>query len=247
MATDVKNDANLSTGLVSYWEFEEASGTRVDSHGSNDLSDNNTVTQGTGIQGNCADLEFSNSEYFSITDADQSGLQPSGAISLSIWFNLETTPQSNGSNEYTFFRKLSAGSNRSYGFSLQEVSVGSFRFAGVIYGSAQNTFLQTISAPSTATWYHAVFTWNGATSEAKFYLNGSQVGTTQTGSQTFLKNDNSPVYIGGTAYFDGLLDEAGFWSKELSSTEVSDLYNGGSGIPYEAPAGAAFIPKVTMF
>jgi len=40
--TDVKN-SSLATNLVSYWELEEASGTRVDSHGSNDLTDNNTV------------------------------------------------------------------------------------------------------------------------------------------------------------------------------------------------------------
>jgi hypothetical protein len=39
--------ANLTaaqkTNLVSWWDFEEESGARVDSHGSNDLTDNNTV------------------------------------------------------------------------------------------------------------------------------------------------------------------------------------------------------------
>lgn len=36
-------------GLVSFWNLEEPSGTREDSHGTNDLTDNNTVTQATGI------------------------------------------------------------------------------------------------------------------------------------------------------------------------------------------------------
>ena len=35
--------ALLKTNLVSWWDLEEASGARVDSHGSNDLTDNNTV------------------------------------------------------------------------------------------------------------------------------------------------------------------------------------------------------------
>ena len=41
-AGDVSNDPTLPTGLISYWELEEASGTRVDSKGPNDLADNNT-------------------------------------------------------------------------------------------------------------------------------------------------------------------------------------------------------------
>ena len=39
--------------LQGFWELlEEASGTRVDAHGANDLTDNNTVLQGTGKVGN---------------------------------------------------------------------------------------------------------------------------------------------------------------------------------------------------
>ena len=72
MATDVKNDSNLSTSLVSYWELEESSGTRTDSHGSNDLTAINTPGQGTGIQGNCLDVEETNQEGLTITDAARS-------------------------------------------------------------------------------------------------------------------------------------------------------------------------------
>jgi hypothetical protein len=35
-------------GLESYWNLDESSGTRVDSHGTNDLTDNNTVLSGAG-------------------------------------------------------------------------------------------------------------------------------------------------------------------------------------------------------
>jgi hypothetical protein len=36
-------------GLVSYWNLDEQSGNAIDSHGSNDLTDNNTVLYGTGL------------------------------------------------------------------------------------------------------------------------------------------------------------------------------------------------------
>jgi hypothetical protein len=86
--SDVLNHSTLATGLVSYWELEEVSGTRVDSHGSNDLTDNNTVGSGTGIQGNCANLEKSNTEDLSISDASQSGLNITQDLSFSGWFNV---------------------------------------------------------------------------------------------------------------------------------------------------------------
>jgi len=37
------------TSLISYWDLDEFSGSRIDSHGSNDLTDNNTVTWGDGV------------------------------------------------------------------------------------------------------------------------------------------------------------------------------------------------------
>ena len=43
-----------TTDLVSWWELNEESGTRVDAHGSNDLADNETVLYGTLVQGNAA-------------------------------------------------------------------------------------------------------------------------------------------------------------------------------------------------
>jgi hypothetical protein len=57
---------NLRDGLVSWWTLDEASGTRADSHGSNDLTDNNTVGSAAGKQGNAADFESTNSEYLSM-------------------------------------------------------------------------------------------------------------------------------------------------------------------------------------
>ena len=42
----------LKTSLQSWHELDEASGTRVDAHGSNDLTDNNTVTDAEGITNN---------------------------------------------------------------------------------------------------------------------------------------------------------------------------------------------------
>src|SRR5678815_5281605 len=58
----------LTDSLIAFWELEEASGTRVDAHGANDLSDNATVTSAAGKVGTAADFEVGNSEFLSIVD-----------------------------------------------------------------------------------------------------------------------------------------------------------------------------------
>src|SRR3990167_8248201 len=63
-------DANctLPTSLMAYFKLDEASGTRVDSKSTNDLTDNNTVTQAVGKVANAAQFTSANSEYLSIGD-----------------------------------------------------------------------------------------------------------------------------------------------------------------------------------
>ena len=38
--------------------------------------------------------------------------------------------------------------------------------------------------------------------------------------------------LGNSYYYNGILDEIGVWDRELTSTEVTELYNSGSGKQY---------------
>ena len=64
----VDSGCTLTTSLIAHWNLDEASGTRVDAKGGNDLTDNNTVTQATGIVSNAGQFTAANSEYLSIAD-----------------------------------------------------------------------------------------------------------------------------------------------------------------------------------
>jgi len=83
----------------------------------------------------------------------------------------------------------------------------------------------TISAVSTGTWYHFVFTYDGV--NLKIYLNNVLKNTT---GFTGAVNPTSVLFnIGrrGTTglYYNGVIDECYVWSRAITSTEVSDLYN----------------------
>jgi len=88
---------------------------------------------------------------------------------------------------------------------------------------------------SNNTWHHVVVTQSGTT--GSIYVDGGTPVTsnvTYTGGASTSQTNYFAVYNNGsfTSYFTGRLDESGVWSRALSASEVTELYNGGSGLQY---------------
>jgi len=108
----------LIDDLVAFWELEEVSGTRVDAHGANDLTDNNTVASTTGKVGNCADFEASNSESLSIADNAALSMGVNQSFTVNCWVNMESNTNGaivakmSGSNGEYYVSYLASGGFR---------------------------------------------------------------------------------------------------------------------------------------
>lgn len=244
-ATDVKNDDTLGSALVSYWKLEESSGSRLAASSTNDLTANGAPGNAAAIQGNGVDLESGSSQYLSIADGSQTGLDFSDVLSFACWFKFETLPSAFQMPLIT--KRIGAGNNRSYFWALDDsASVKKFNMLWYTNGSTVGGNLLSDSwSPSTATWYHIGVTKNGTS--VKFYVDGAQHGATKTGTNGTVYNGTAAFELGAFTddprYFDGVIDECGVWSRELTSGEMSELYNSGTGIPYEA---AAVVPTTPI-
>jgi hypothetical protein len=88
--------AGEKTDLVSWWDCAETSGVLIDAHGTNHLTDNNTVTSAAGkvtyTAEDASDFERTNTEFLSIADGSQSGLGFSGHTSFYVacWIKIES-------------------------------------------------------------------------------------------------------------------------------------------------------------
>jgi len=226
----------LTDSIVSYWKLNESSDgsgavTRNDSWSTNHLTDNNTTPSGTGILGNCVDIELSNNEYLSI--ADNTSLSITGNISISCWVKLESAPSN---DNRAFVSKWNpTGNDRSYMFSyLDSGGTKYLQFNQSYNGTAEQTFVKAQTL-NTGSWYFLVVTFNVSTGVCTFYVDGSSIGT-DTQSALAIYNSNAAFVIGrmrtsdNTYQYDGLIDEVGLWSKVLTSTEVTELWNGGAGL-----------------
>jgi hypothetical protein len=228
----------LPTELTAYWKLDETSGTREDSFGANDLTDNNTVGSTTGKVGNAAQFIKANSEYLSI--ADNAALSMANiSFMLSCWVYADTlTDQAaimskgdaNNSNtiEYRITFTGTEGTNR-------------FRF-GIGNGTANAGVLaNSLGAPSTATWYF-ILCWHDAVADTiNIQVNNGTVDSASTAIGSF---DSAHEFTLGRYsnldgnYWDGRIDEVGIWKNKVPTVqERSDLYNSGNGNTYD-PNGA---------
>jgi len=85
-------------------------------------------------------------------------------------------------------------------------------------------------------WTYVTHTFNGT--EVRGYINGTLISTfSHTGNIKPNPTGNRGISIGAMFTnvwegYNGQLDEIGLWNRSLSASEVSDLYNNGTGITY---------------
>lgn len=223
----------LTDNLQSYWSLDESSGNAVDAVASNTLTNNNTVSFGTGKISNCADFGSSNTNKSLSTTTAVGPASFASAVSYAFWVNVTTAPGV-GVDQYLFFNDFSDGNMRvqyeNDGGTLKVIIV---RGSGGFVNAAANTYTLT-----TGTWFHIAFTYAGSgTGAGVCYINGSAQGTTLTSTTTTGGGIGPEFAIGlrkadGTNPYSGKIDEFGVWTRELTSAEVSQLYNGGAGLAY---------------
>ncbi len=221
----------LTTNLISYWKLDEASGNRVDSVTAtgNDLTDNNTVTNNTGIISNCANFDTANSEYLSHTS--NTSLQAGNIdFTFSLWFRVESGTPSN--TQLLAKDTDSPASSRDYTIDIQGSTL---RF--YINGGGTGLGVDSSQAISTGQWYFVV-AWHDASADTvNIQVNNGTVdsastsGTApQTSSAQFRLGARQ--YSGFEGYMLGKIDEVGFWKRTLTSGERTSLYNSGAGLSY---------------
>ena len=246
--SDVKN-SSLATDLKAFWEFEETSGTRVDSHGSNDLTDDSSVGSTTGKCGTNA-VDFVRSSSDSLSIADNADVNPTGDTSFACWFKLTTDTSG---QIRAFFGKDGGATTRGYAsWFFNSSGTHQFKFFVSQDGSSSEELTVGIgSTLSTGTWYHVVGVWDASTSTIEFFLDGVSVGTA-TGTRTAIHDNGASFYVGRFGnysgdYTDMAIDDMGLWHRKLTNPQITGLYNGGTCLPYEASTPVLFYPKCIMF
>lgn len=177
------------------------------------------------------DLEASSSQYAHISDASQTGLDLNGDFTLECWVKFESLPSS-GSN-MRFIDKDNFGSSRAYYFQFENRSSAPTGYhLNLLVYTGSSSFLRVAWTPSTGVWYHLAVTRQSSSGYVKFYVNGVQQGTTQTGNTGAINNSNAPFGIGAAygngggyiSFFDGLIDDVRVWNDVRTQAEIQNNF-----------------------
>ena len=221
---------SLKTSLVASYNGESNAN---DSFGSNNGTAMGGVTYVTGKIGNAFVGNGSNG-YVSLPN---NSLNFTGSFSISFWVKMN-----NVANTYDIFvtNLNSVGSAYGYGFLVyREFTNWAFQING---GDKLIIYRHSSGSLNNNQWYH-VAVCKSSTS-TNMYINGTLVSTTKatagpvpTPVETFNPTYTSTqpcsiVGAPGTGFLNGTMDAVNFWQKELTQSEITELYNSGNGAQY---------------
>lgn len=207
---------------------------RVDDHGAGQLDDNNTVLSATGVVGNAADFEASNSEYLSAALTNMGASPGDKDLTVVGWFRLE----SKGATRT--LKSVDRGTTAGRSWRL-EYNTTNDRFRFIAFGASNavvgDVYANNLGSPSTATDYF-IEAWHSATdNEVGIRVNNGTADTAATTGAMVANNTSlwfGAIGSGGSgstpaSFHDGLTDESAIWRRLLTADERTQLYNSGSG------------------
>ena len=224
----------LLDGLIAWWSMDETSGTRADSHtGSIDLTD---------ILGGLDSItgKVSNAALFDNNPANDAFLtSTSSALDLgdtdySFAFWVLRSANGTGTSDLFLSNRHASGSTN-YAFFTNASGLFNYQFYD---GTGFQAF--TGATLGLSAWAHYVITNNSATKTISIIKDdGTPTDGTYPGeapvtpvSRFALGGNRNGPDTGWVNEFDGLLDEFAVYNRVLTSDEITELYNSGSGIGY---------------
>ena len=216
--------ADLDTGLVEYWSFEQDPSTSdlidVAPSGTNDSTSDSVRGR---VAGGLNDYAWN----FSKANTDNVIMPTTVLNTMSeysicgwVWFRTKAQP------DCPFWASDLAGYHTA--FWLVDGNYLKARMTTTTSTGSVHDIGQFPTAPSVSRWIHLCLTYDGV--YARAFLNASEV-VSDARTGTALTNDwfefGSRTAEG--FYLDGYLDEWGVWNRNLTKSEIEELWDSGTG------------------
>ena len=218
-------DTGIKAGLVAWYDLEEASGTRSDAHGTLDLTENGTISSGTGQVGDAAKKTSTGTD--SLYHVDDAAFDITGDMTIAGWINFT----SGGDNFVLAGKWLGTGNQRSY-ILYKPAASTAMRFIASVDGSASSITLNGNSIANTWSFVVVKFVAGGTST---LYINNVSVDTGTAPSSIADTTSRFELFsfnAGSQSSRTGLIDSLGIWNRALETSEITTLWNSGSGVAY---------------
>jgi len=217
----------LKDSLLSYYKFENNA---TDAHGSINGTVYGATLTSSGVNGSAYNYDGSN-DYTNLGNPTALDNLHTGDWSISIWINPDVISS----------LKDVAGKNGGGGGFYHYIgnSTGDISFTSGY--TTTNSIATSGNVVSSGEWNHIVGVFTVSNKTWSIYHNGSEVSySAQTGGSGNFRGGTSDNFVfgaydavSGSRNYDGIIDEVAIWTKAVTSDEVSEIYNSGSGLFYD--------------
>jgi hypothetical protein len=226
ISTGSGGGSTLLENILAYWKLDEASGNAIDQPGSADLTVTGATQHVAGKLGYAVSFDGTN-DFLGSIDATFE-LQ---TFSVAAWVKTTQTGETSGIiDNYRW---------GGYGWSV-EIG-GEWDNDGLAVFHLNNADVNELNlykypggtSIRNGNWHLIIATFNGST--ANLYVDNT-LEATSAWAHTIVYHAENILTLGSRngyeLFFAGTIDEAGIWTKVLSSDERTTLWNSGTGITY---------------
>jgi gliding motility-associated-like protein len=213
--------ANLQNGLVGYWPFcGNANDASI--NGNNGTVNGATLTTDRFGNSNGAFSFNGVNSYISVQD---SNTLHQNVFTISSWVN---------GDEYNGFKQIlskNIGTSNNESINLVINNNSGWNLTAQIGGLGYyGTLIQSPNTISEQQWHHVVYVYNENNQSQKLFLDGVLVANNTT--TDLIQFDNKPLTFGAQLefnvlqyFFNGKIDDVGYWNRELNQQEITQIYN----------------------
>lgn len=167
---------------------------------------------------NALTLASASTQYLYRNDADQTGLDITGNMTIEAWVKFTT----HVANQFIVAKSTATGNQRGYAFSWQTGNI--LAFSASVDGITQPE-TSVAFTPTDGVWYHLAVVYTAAGGTADFYVNGVQQGAQQSGLPTSQVNNTAQFDIGAanagvTGPMNATIDEVRVWNTTRTAAQI---------------------------
>lgn len=222
----------LTTNLTEFYNMEGNSNANFGSINGVDTaitysSGNGKITQGAGFNGTSSQILLGNGS--GVDNIFTTGGTIAMWIKPTAFSNVYAArmAEKRGSGGWIVTFDVTSGSTSKINFDI-------------VFNTSNGSWNSTSAVLSTGSYQFVVITYDGSSvlNNPIIYMNGSSVSITQTGIPvgTIVTDATINMVLGNATtssrWYSGAMDIVGIWTRALSASEVTTLYNGGTGMQY---------------
>jgi len=169
-----------------------------------------------------------NNDAVRIPVSEELNVGTNDGYTFEVWLNV---PNINRRNPVFEFDEASIAFSGTFAF-VSANTPGSIHAGLIQVGNIDHSFVSDPNLVSANTWAHLAITYNRLTGLGTIYVNGNQVRQQNLGS--FISRTSGTLFLGHRAAtgfeetFQGTLDEAALYNRDLSAAEVQAIFLAGS-------------------